>query len=139
VEILGEPVAIEHSKITWGLPTELAKLALAPSDEAFLQWLLRRRSTLPMANSLDDELRAAAPAQVRRLRDLYGGRIPRAALMDGIWLRGHRIPIWNYQNGIFKPAILGRDGAALLRLPTLAKDQPAGEFLIWHNENVYLG
>jgi putative restriction endonuclease len=26
-----------------------------------------------------------------------------------------------------------------LRLPTLAKDRPAEEFLIWHNDNVYLG
>ena len=66
-----------------------------------------------MANSLDDEIRAAAMAQVRRLRDLYGGRIPRSALMEGVSVRGQRIPIWNYQKGIFKPAALGRDGAAL--------------------------
>ena len=66
-----------------------------------------------MASSLDDEIRAAAVAQVRRLRDLYGGRIPRSALMEGISVRGQRIPIWTYQKGIFKPAALGRDGAAL--------------------------
>ena len=52
-------------------------------------------------------------AQVRRLRELYGGRIPRLALMEGISLRGQRVPIWNYQKGIFKPAVLGAGGAAL--------------------------
>lgn len=61
----------------------------------------------------DDEVRAAAIAQVSRLRNLYGGRIPRAALMEGIVLNGTRIPIWNFQKGIFKPAVLGRGGAAL--------------------------
>jgi putative restriction endonuclease len=33
--------------------------------------------------------------------------------MEGIQCNGQRIPIWNYQKGIFKPAVLGRDGAAL--------------------------
>src|SRR5690348_7828984 len=66
-----------------------------------------------MANPFDDEIRAAAMAEVRRLRELYGGRIPRTALMDGISWRGERVPIWNYQKGIFKPAALGHDGAAL--------------------------
>jgi putative restriction endonuclease len=33
--------------------------------------------------------------------------------MQGVTLRGERVPIWNYQKGIFKPAVLGRDGAAL--------------------------
>ncbi len=61
----------------------------------------------------DDEVRAAALATVRRLRDAYGGRIPRAALMEGITIRGERIPIWNYQKGIFRPAALGPTGAAL--------------------------
>lgn len=28
-------------------------------------------------------------------------------------IRGERVPIWNYQKGIFKPAAFGRDGAAL--------------------------
>ena len=45
VEIQGEPVTTEHSRIIWGLPIELAKLALAPSDEAFLQWILTRQSS----------------------------------------------------------------------------------------------
>lgn len=63
--------------------------------------------------TLDEEVRAAAFAFVQRLRERYGGRIPREALMTGVTVRGERVPIWNYQKGIFKPAILGRDGAAL--------------------------
>ena len=66
-----------------------------------------------MPSAADDEIRARAMAQVRRLRDLHGGRIPRSALMEGIVVGGERVPIWNYQKGIFKPAALGRDGAAL--------------------------
>jgi putative restriction endonuclease len=61
----------------------------------------------------DDEIRAAALVRVRQLRETYGGRIPRSVLDAGITLRAERIPIWNYQQGIFKPAALGRDGAAL--------------------------
>lgn len=61
----------------------------------------------------DDEVRAAAIAKVQRLRDIYGGRVPRASLMEGVELHGERVPLWNYQKGIFKPAVLGRDGAAL--------------------------
>lgn len=62
---------------------------------------------------LDEELRAATFAFVQRLRERHGGRIPRRELMTGVSLRGERVPIWNYQKGIFKPAALGRDGAAL--------------------------
>lgn len=61
----------------------------------------------------DAEVRAAALARIRQLSVLYGSRIPRAALMEGITLHGERIPIWNYQKGIFKPAAVGRGGAAL--------------------------
>lgn len=63
--------------------------------------------------ALDDELRAIAFAFVQRLRDQFGGRVPRAELMKGVTFRGERVPIWNYQKGIFKPAALGPDGAAL--------------------------
>jgi putative restriction endonuclease len=63
--------------------------------------------------SLDDELRAVAFAFVQRLRDQYGGRIPRDELMKGVVFRGERVPIWNYQKGIFKPAALGPEGATL--------------------------
>lgn len=60
-----------------------------------------------------DDIRAAALTRVAILRELYSGRIPRAALSEGIVVAGERVPIWNYQKGIFKPAALGRDGAAL--------------------------
>ncbi|HET7565102.1 MAG TPA: HNH endonuclease [Gemmatimonadaceae bacterium] len=63
--------------------------------------------------SFDDELRAVVFAHVQQLRDRYGGRLPRAELSTGVLVRGSRVPIWNYQKGIFKPAALGHDGAAL--------------------------
>ena len=83
----------------------------------------------------DDELRAALFARIQLLRDRYAGRIPRDELSAGISIRGERIPIWNYQKGIFKPAALGRDGAALT-IQTSAespyedtRDPEAGHFL----------
>lgn len=63
--------------------------------------------------SFDSALRAAVFARVQQLRDRFGGRIPAAELNAGIPFDGLRVPIWNYQKGIFKPAIVGRDGAAL--------------------------
>jgi putative restriction endonuclease len=63
--------------------------------------------------TLDAELRAATFARVQQLRARFGGRIPRAELSAGVTFRGERVPIWNYQKGIFKPAVLGRDRAAL--------------------------
>jgi putative restriction endonuclease len=62
---------------------------------------------------MDDEIRAAALAKVRLLREQFAGRIPRNVLMEGVTLGNQRIPIFNYQKGIFKPAAVGRDGAAL--------------------------
>ncbi len=59
------------------------------------------------------EIRAAALARVSRLREQYGGRIPRAALSEHLDVAGQQVPIWNYQKGIFKPAAFGRNGAAL--------------------------
>jgi putative restriction endonuclease len=61
----------------------------------------------------DEELRATVFAHVSRLRSRHGGRIPSAELNAGIDFHGTRVPIWNYQKGIFKPAALGREGAAL--------------------------
>jgi putative restriction endonuclease len=66
-----------------------------------------------MPNDFESEIRAAAFARISQLRDTYGGRIPRAALMEGVVVAGQKIPIWNSQKGIFKPAAFGRDGAAL--------------------------
>lgn len=64
-------------------------------------------------DSVDDELRAATFAYIQRLRARFGDRIPAKELSVGVTLRGQRVPIWNYQKGIFKPAILGPRGAAL--------------------------
>ena len=65
------------------------------------------------AYSMDDELRAATFTFVAKLRTRYGSRIPSQELRVGIEFHGERVPIWNYQKGIFRPAILGRTGAAL--------------------------
>lgn len=62
---------------------------------------------------MSDEIRAAALERVRLLRERYVGRIPRAALMEGIVIGGERVPLFNYQKGIFKPRAFGPDGAAL--------------------------
>jgi len=84
---------------------------------------------------LDNELRAAVFARVQPLRERYGERIPSSELSAGVTFRDARVPIWNYQKGIFKPAILGRDGAAL-SIQTSAdspyeddRDPEAGHFI----------
>jgi putative restriction endonuclease len=61
----------------------------------------------------DAEVRAAVLERARQLRITHGGRVPRRALMEGVLMHGERIPLWNYQKGIFKPAATGRDGAAI--------------------------
>ena len=66
-----------------------------------------------MEIDIDEMIRASAFAFVQQLRDRFGGRIPREELKRGVIVNGERIPIWNYQKGIFKPAAVGRDGAAL--------------------------
>ena len=66
-----------------------------------------------MAQFTDTEIRAAALEKARQLRGIHGGRIPWDALMEGVTIHGERIPIWNYQKGIFKPRVLGTEGAAL--------------------------
>lgn len=45
VEIRGEPKCIEHSAITCGPPEYLLKLPLAPSDRAFVEFLVRKDMT----------------------------------------------------------------------------------------------
>lgn len=83
----------------------------------------------------DDELRAALFARVQLLRDRYASRIPRDELSAGLTIRGDRIPIWNYQKGIFKPAALGPEGAALTIQTSAespyndAHDPEAGHFI----------
>ena len=62
---------------------------------------------------LDFELRFAAFDHVAHLRERFGGLIPSKALTEGFVFRGGRAPLWNQQKGIYKPAVLGPDGAAL--------------------------
>lgn len=44
VEIVGEPRSTEHPDMIWAAPHQLARLPLAPSDRAFADWFLTRRS-----------------------------------------------------------------------------------------------
>lgn len=62
---------------------------------------------------LDLELRRATFAHVARLASAGGGLVSSAQLNEGIRFRGERVPIWNQQKGIFRPAILREPGAAL--------------------------
>lgn len=83
----------------------------------------------------DEDLRAAAFAKVQQLRTQHGDRIPHHALMEGFTFQGRRVPLWSHMKGIYKPAILGRDGAAL-SIQTSAdspyedeRDPAAGHFI----------
>ena len=40
VEVRGEPVCLEHSGLIWARPAELAEWPLAPSDAAYVRFLL---------------------------------------------------------------------------------------------------
>jgi mutator protein MutT len=40
VEIRGEPTCTEHVEMTWRAPKDLLELPLAPSDRAFVEFLL---------------------------------------------------------------------------------------------------
>jgi putative restriction endonuclease len=66
-----------------------------------------------MSFDYDLRLRFAAFERVDQLRREHGGLIPSGLLNEGIQFEGQRVPLWNQQRGIFKPAALGRDGAAL--------------------------
>jgi putative restriction endonuclease len=59
------------------------------------------------------DLRLALFGHCNRLRQVHGGIVPTAALKEGFEFRGERIPFWQPVRGIFRPAQLGRDGAAL--------------------------
>lgn len=61
----------------------------------------------------DLRLRLAVFDHVSRLRHEHGGVIPSGRLNEGLVFDGRRVPIWSQQRGIYKPVILGRDGAAL--------------------------
>lgn len=64
-------------------------------------------------DDLDRELRMALFAHIERLRVRWGGVVPAKVLNEGLEFGGGRVPIWSQQKGIYKPAILGRRGAAL--------------------------
>ena len=64
-------------------------------------------------SDLDRDLRLALFGHVGRLRVAGGGVIASEVLNEGMVFQGVRVPIWSQQYGIFKPALLGRDGAAL--------------------------
>jgi putative restriction endonuclease len=61
----------------------------------------------------DIALRLAVFAHVARLRDTGGGAVPASALNAGLLVDGARMPIWNQQKGIFRPARMRHPGAAL--------------------------
>lgn len=101
--------------------------------------------------SPDDELRALAFARVQQLRERFGGRIPGAALNEHVMLHGTSVPIWNRYKGIHKPAVLGKDGAALTVQTSAASpyadehDPDAGHFVYkykgtnpWDPDNIAL-
>lgn len=62
---------------------------------------------------MDRALRLALFDHVGRLRDELGGVVTAARLNDGMVFQGKSVPIWSQRQGIFKPASLGPDGAAL--------------------------
>lgn len=84
----------------------------------------------------DFELRLAVFAYVARLRELHGGLVPATALSQGIEFEGQRIPIWNQQKGIFRPAALRRPGAALTVMTSVESPYDdrfdAAEDRIWY-------
>ncbi len=66
-----------------------------------------------MSAELDSALRVAVFEHVRRLRDAGGGVVTSTQLNEGLQFRGTRVPVWNQQLGIFRPALLKEPGAAL--------------------------
>jgi putative restriction endonuclease len=68
---------------------------------------------LAMPLDLDFELRLAVFDHVRRLSEAGGGYVAAQVLSEGMLFHGARVPIWNHQKGIFRPAILRDFGAAL--------------------------
>jgi putative restriction endonuclease len=91
--------------------------------------------------SLDDDVRAATFAYLQQLRARFGDRIPARELSAGVTLHGERVPIWNQQKGIFKPAVLGPRGAALSVQTSAespyedARDPAAGHFVYKYRGN----
>jgi putative restriction endonuclease len=61
----------------------------------------------------DLRLRLAVFEHVTRLQREGGGVITWRQLNQGLLFEGQRVPIWNQQKGIFRPAVLRESGAAL--------------------------
>lgn len=61
----------------------------------------------------DFQLRLAVFSLIADLRDKGGGVVRASDLNAGITFQGSRVPIWNQQKGIFRPAVLRDPGAAL--------------------------
>jgi putative restriction endonuclease len=61
----------------------------------------------------DWELRLAAFSHLNRLRERSGGLVRTADLEAGFDFKGQRVPLFNRQRGIWRPRVLGTDGAAL--------------------------
>jgi putative restriction endonuclease len=70
------------------------------------------------APPIDDRLRVALFAHVARLQAGGGGVVTGAQLNEGMQFEGSRVPIWSQPRGIYKPAILGKYGAALTLVTT---------------------
>jgi putative restriction endonuclease len=68
---------------------------------------------MPTTLDVDLEVRLALFDHVNRLRAVHGSVLPASALNAGMIFRGERLPIWNQQKGIFRPALLRSPGAAL--------------------------
>lgn len=67
---------------------------------------------------LDSRLRLAIFARVQQLRQPADGLVTAHELNVNIEFEGNRVPMWNQQRGIYKPEILGREGAALTIVTT---------------------
>ena len=61
----------------------------------------------------DLRLRLAVFEHVDCLRRAGGGVVASRELNEGIRFEGRRVPIWNQQKGIFRPAALRESGVAL--------------------------
>ena len=66
-----------------------------------------------MTLDLDYQLRLALFDHIGRLAESGGGHVTASELNAGLIFQGERVPIWNQQKGIFRPALLREFGAAL--------------------------
>lgn len=68
---------------------------------------------MALSDEVDLALRLALFGHCNRLRQQYGGVVPTHALKEGFVFRNERVPFWQPVRGIFRPAEIGSDGAAL--------------------------